>query len=231
PTSSGLATTSTTAGTGAGGGSTLNISEELQTQAVDTTPKAVTVGNAKIIADQRANTIIVLGNKEVVVKVGKILDEMDVKAPQVALSTVIGQLTLTNNEEFGVDYFAKYNKKVVGISRNTGVTIPVPMASAAPSISPGINNGIASGIVDPAGLINFSQIIQNVATGTNVYVAAGNYLAAIVHLLDQTSRLRILSRPTVFTSNNKKAIIASGQEVPIPTNTLTNVVGSNVVNN
>ena len=164
-------------------------------------------------------------------KVGKILDEMDVKAPQVALSTVIGQLTLTNNEEFGVDYFAKYNKKVVGISRNTGVTIPVPMASAAPSISPGINNGIASGIVDPAGLINFSQIIQNVATGTNVYVAAGNYLAAIVHLLEQTSRFRILSRPTVFTSNNKKAIIASGQEVPIPTNTLTNVVGSNVVNN
>jgi type II secretory pathway component GspD/PulD (secretin) len=28
----------------------------------------------------------------------------------------------------------------------------------------------------------------------------------------------------VFTSNNKKAIIASGQEVPIPVNTLTNVV-------
>ena len=221
-----------TSGTSGGAtGSTINISEELSTQPVDTTPQAVTIGNAKVIADQRANSIIVLGNREVVVKVGKILDEMDVKAPQVALSTVIGQLTLTNNEEFGVDYFAKYNKKVVGISRNTGVTIPVPMASAAPSISPGINNGIASGIVDPAGLINFSQIIQNVATGTNVYVAAGNYLAAIVHLLEQTSRFRILSRPTVFTSNNKKAIIASGQEVPIPTNTLTNVVGSNVVNN
>src|SRR5438874_1829327 len=219
-----------TSGTSGGAtGSTINISEVLSTQPVDTTPQAVTIGNAKLIADQRANSIIVLGNREVVVKVGKILDEMDVKAPQVALSTVIGQLTLTNNEEFGVDYFAKYNKKVVGISRNTGVTIPVPMASAAPSISPGINNGIASGIVDPAGLINFSQIIQNVATGTNVYVAAGNYLAAIVHLLEQTSRFRILSRPTVFTSNNKKAIIASGQEVPIPVNTLTNVVSGATV--
>ena len=219
-----------TSGTSGGAtGSTINISEELSTQPVDTTPQAVTIGNAKVIADQRANSIIVLGNREVVVKVGKILDEMDVKAPQVALSTVIGQLTLTNNEEFGVDYFAKYNKKVVGISRNTGVTIPVPMASAAPSISPGINNGIASGIVDPAGLINFSQIIQNVATGTNVYVAAGNYLAAIVHLLEQTSRFRIISRPTVFTSNNKKAIIASGQEVPIPVNTLTNVVSGATV--
>src|SRR5437773_3013253 len=68
---------------------TLNISEELTTQPVDTVPKAVTVGNAKLIADQRANAIIVLGSREVVVKVEKILDEMDVKAPQVALSTVV----------------------------------------------------------------------------------------------------------------------------------------------
>ena len=52
------------------------------------------MGNAKIIADQRSNSIIVLGNREVVVKVAKILDEMDVKAPQVALTTVIGELDL-----------------------------------------------------------------------------------------------------------------------------------------
>ena len=108
----------------------LNVSEELSTTPVDTTPKAVTVGNAKIIADQRANAIIVLGNREVVVKVQKILDEMDVKAPQVALSTVIGELTLSNDEEFGVDYFAKYKNKLVGISRNTGAPIPNPTAAS-----------------------------------------------------------------------------------------------------
>src|SRR5206468_3071344 len=181
--------------TGTAGGGTLNISEELSTQPVDTAPKAVIIGNAKLIADQRANSIIILGNREVVVKVEKILDEMDVKAPQVALSTVIGQLTLSNNEEFGVDYFAKYQNKLVAISRNTNVPIAVP--SVAPSASP---ISPITGIVDPAGLINFSQIIQNVATGTNVYVAAGNYLAAIVHLLEQTGRFKVISRPMVFTS-------------------------------
>jgi general secretion pathway protein D len=211
--------------TGTGGGGTLNISEELSTQAVDTTPKAVTIGNAKLISDQRANSIIVLGNREVVVKVEKILDEMDVKAPQVALSTVIGQLTLTNNEEFGVDWFAKYQNKLVGISRNNTIfgnnnpLLPIP--SVAPSISPGTITGNGS-IIDPANLINFSQIIQNVTNGTNVYVAAGNYLAAIVHLLEGTGKFKVMSRPTVFTSNNKKAIIASGQEVPVPVSTLTN---------
>jgi general secretion pathway protein D len=221
-TSGGLATTSTTTGAGnsgtSGGGGSLNISEELQTQAVDTTPKAVTIGNAKIIADQRTNSIIMLGNQEVVVKVGKILDEMDVKAPQVALSTVIGELTLNDDEEFGVDYFAKYKGKVVGTSRNTSVPIPLP--SPIP----------AGGIVDPANLINFSQIITNVASGTNVYVAAGNYLATIVHVLESTGRFRVINRPVVFTSNNKKAIIASGTEIPVPVNTLTNVVNQNVAN-
>src|SRR4029077_5557644 len=51
------------AGGTSGGGSTLNISEELSTQPVDTVPKAVTIGNAKLSADQRANSIIVLGNR------------------------------------------------------------------------------------------------------------------------------------------------------------------------
>jgi type II secretion system protein D len=209
-------------GSQGGTGSTLNISEELSTQPVDTTPKAVTIGNTKLIADQRANSIIVLGNREVVVKVEKILDEMDVKAPQVALSTVIGELTLNNNEEFGVDYFAKYNKRLVGISHNNSVfnqqdqpVIPIPN----PSVSP------AGSILDPSNLINFSQIIQNVGNGTNLYVAAGNAFAAIVHLLESTNKFKIISRPTVFTSNNKKAIIASGQEVPVPTSTLTNAGG------
>src|SRR6266700_5827900 len=47
PYTGGISSTSTTST-----GSTLNISEELSTQPVDTAPKAVTVGNAKLIADQ-----------------------------------------------------------------------------------------------------------------------------------------------------------------------------------
>jgi general secretion pathway protein D len=222
-------------GTGSSGtGSSLNISEELSTQPVDTVPKAVTIGNSKLIADQRANSIIVLGNREVVMKVEKILDEMDVKAPQVSLSTVIGQLTLSNNEEFGVDWFAKYNRRFVGTSRNNSVFstndpgVPIPGSSVSPgsSVPPVVGN-----VLDPANLINFSQIIQNVGNGTNIYVAAGNAFAAIVHLLESTNRFRVLSRPTVFTSNNKKAIIASGQEVPVPVSTLSNVNSGVVQNN
>lgn len=224
--STSTSTTSSGYGGTSGSGSTLNISEELQTEAVDTTPKSVTVGNAKIIADPRANTIVTLGNQEVVFKVQKVLDELDVKAPQVALTTVIGELTLNNDEEVGVDWFGKFDGKLVGISRNTGAPIPQPSAAPSSTIA------VLPTVTNPAGLVNFGQALQQVAAGTNIYVAAGNYLSAIVHLLEQSGKFKVISRPMVFTSNNKKAIIASGQEVPIPTNTLTNVVGTNTnVNN
>jgi len=204
----------------AGGGGTLNISEELSTQPVNTTPQAVTVGNSKLIADQRSNSIITLGNREVVVKVEKILDEMDVQAPQVALSTVVGQLQLNNEEEFGVDWFAKYHNRFVGTSRNNGVLDNDPNIPL-PSGSPGGN------VLDPNNLINFSRIIRNVGAGTNIYVAAGDAFAAIVHVLESTGKFKIISRPTVFTSNNKKAIIASGTEVPVPVSTLSNATTVN----
>ncbi|PYK42432.1 MAG: hypothetical protein DME46_10760 [Verrucomicrobia bacterium] len=202
-------------------GSELNISEELSTQPVDTAPKAVTVGNAKIIADQRANTIIVLGNREVVVKVEKILDEMDVKAPQVSLSTVIGELTLNNDEEFGVDYFLRYGRKAGEISRNTSAPLPIGMSS--PSGSPATTTITSPlGPFTPGDLGTFTQLVTGAASGTNVYLAAGSTLSAIVHLLETSGRFHVISRPHVFTSNNKKAIIASGTEIPVPVNTLTN---------
>jgi general secretion pathway protein D len=198
-----------------------NFSEELSTQAVDTAPKAVTIGNAKIISDQRSNAIIVLGNREVVVKVMKILDEMDVKAPQVALSTVIGELQLTKNDEFGVDYFGRARESVSGVvtSRNTSALLPDSEIR-----SDGFPTG--GGILDPANLLQFRRLANAAVGGTNVYLAAGNSLLAIVKMLHSTGNFKVISRPTVFTTNNKKAIIASGQEIPVPVSTLSN--GGNI---
>ena len=84
--------------------------------------------------------------------------------------------------------------------------------------------------MDPAGLVNFGQALQQVAGGTNIYIAAGNYLATIVHALESTGKFKVISRPMVFTSNNKKAIIASGQEIPVPVSSLTNIVNNTTVN-
>ena len=202
------------------------FSEELSTQAVDTTPKAVTVGNAKIIADQRANAIIVLGNREVVVKVGKILDEMDVKAPQVALSTVIGELSLDSDQEFGVDWLKSGGTAHTDINGNA-----LPRTQGNSTFAGFTQNGTGASLVDPAGLISLQSLLPLATaagtSGTSVFLSSGrDGLAAILHALDSTSRFRVLNRPVVFTSNNKKAIIASGQEIPVPVSTLSSFIGN-----
>ena len=196
------------------------MTEELSTQPVDTTPKAVTVGNTKMIADPRANTIIVLGNREVVVKVEKILDEMDVKAPQVALSTVIGELSLNNDEEFGVDYFLQFkNKQRWHLAQYRRAHPGAGIVSAAVAWGNARRHRRMSST--RRGLINFGQCSATVPAAPTFISRPAITLSAIVHTLDSTGRFKTISRPTVFTSNNKKAIIASGQEIPVPVSTLT----------
>ncbi len=203
------ANTTSDFGQGGGGQGGLNVSEELSTQSVDTTPRAVTIGNAKIIADQRANTIIILGNREVVVKVMKLLDEMDIKAPQVALSTVIGELTLNNDEEFGIDYFQRF-KTFEGNDGSTG---------GAGGVSRN-NSSSTTPFLNPLDLRTFAGLTAAATGGANVFLSAGGGLSAIVRALNSTGRFKTISRPKIFTSNNKKAIIASGTEVPVPVNTI-----------
>src|SRR5438067_13421329 len=75
-------------------------------------------------------------------KISKILVEMDVIVLQVVLATVIGELTLNQDEEFGVDYFIRANKKYAATTNFTcippfagggiNITSPAPRLSVAP---------------------------------------------------------------------------------------------------
>ena len=69
------------------------------------------------------------------------------------------------------------------------------------------------------------------AGGLSGFVTAGNSMTAIVTALEDTNRFRVVSRPSVFTRNNKKAIIASGQEIAVPTSIQSSLNGSSGVNN
>lgn len=217
---------------GSGSGPQLG-GEELSTPEVDTTPESRTVGNTKIIADKRANAIIVLGNQEVKDKIFRVLDQVDVRAPQVMLTAVIGELTLDNTEEFGVDYIQSLGRSTsttatsgsngsvtvtrgtrgfAGIARNTGIPITDlgALSSAASLAGAGASGGI---------------------TG---FIGLTDSLEMIVHALESTGRFRITSRPMIFTSNNKKAIIASGQSIPVPgtiTSGYTGGIDNGLVNN
>ena len=205
-------------GTGAGGGS-LNLTQGLETQQADTSPSAVIVGNTKLIADPRDNAIIVQGSGEAVDRVSKIIAQLDVRAPQVLISAVIGEFSLGDGIDSGVDYLLRTGS-VKGFTKFTGVVPPDP---SNPS---GQNPPVSGTSVIQALAAAFSNF-----NGAGALINATNGFDILVRLLESSSRFKTISRPVVFASNNKKAVIASGQEIAVPTQTLSNVGATNLIGN
>jgi type II secretory pathway component GspD/PulD (secretin) len=127
------------------------------------------------------------------------------------LATVIGELTLSKNEEFGIDYFQRYKHTSGGTRGQTGGALITDN-----------NSGLSP--VDVPTLTTVENLAAVAGSGTSVFLSSGFGLSAMVRALDETGKFKVISRPMVFTSNNKKAIIASGQEIPVPVSTLSSFV-------
>ena len=171
-------------------GSGINITEGLSTQPVDTTPKAVTVGSTKIIADPRENTIIVLGNDEVKRKIFLLLDQLDVRAPQVMISAVIGEFTLTNDSQVGIDYLLHYPSGGLVSLLGSGSSGGTGVLSALSG-----NHGFGLSNFSNSGVTNALASGLGAGTGFTAAIGAANSLDVIVSALESTGRFRITNRP------------------------------------
>lgn len=183
----------------------------------DTGPTSVIVGKTRLIADNKANAILVIGPPESQDKVKTILDSLDRRPPQVYLSTVIGQLKLLRDNEFGIDYLKLFQSNGTIASHATGIA-----GSAMNSIG-------GSSLVDPRTLTSAAAFPA--ASGLMLYGTIGKSISVYVRALESTNRFKVLARPVVYTANNKKAVISSGQRVAYPTSTLSNLDTVNNNNN
>ena len=187
--------------TGASGGVS-NTPDKLGEAVAQNPPQSATIGSTSVIADASGNSIIVYGPPESKAKAAQIIDLLDRRPKQVYLAAVIGQLRLTEGQEYGASWFAKINN---------GTTNPL-IAGAVGSFTnlavTSITNAISSFPASLSGLTVYGTIAEGIAT----YARA----------LENTGKFRTISRPVVYTVNNKKATIFSGQNVPIPGQTTYN---------
>lgn len=188
---------------------------------VDNAPVSVLVGKTRVIADPMSNSIIVIGPKESIDKATMLLDRLDQKPSQVYLATVIGQLTLTDGLSTGIDYLSGLSKAGdagtnLAVSGVTSRTDALASTAAGRAVADLRNNAITNAFGPAAGL--------------GLYGAIGDSLDIFVTALETKRNFKVLSRPSVFALNNRKATITSGQKVPYP-QTTTSVLGNNVNNN
>src|SRR5271166_4054850 len=173
-------------------------------------PQAVIVGRSRIISDAKDNKILVIGPPESVRKVQTILDRLDRRPQQVYLSTVIGQLQLTKDYQLGVDYTQTFKK----IAEHAGV-------ASANLNSQGIVNSNGQIVASPTQILSTSTVPT--LSGLTIYGQITDAISVFIRALDSRSDFKILARPAVYTANNKRAVISSGQRVPVPESTLSNL--------
>ena len=174
-------------------------------------PLSVLVGKTRLVADVQANKLIAYGPPEDIAKITSLLDRLDRKPPQVYLATIIGQLTLNDGMNFGVDYLRQFKAGGGGNYSASFVTLD----NLAKSVTDVRNPVLKTPVGALAGLNVYGQIAQGVD--------------AFVRALETTQRFKILSRPSIYAANNKKAVITSGQRIPIPTSSITDLANANNV--
>jgi type II secretory pathway component GspD/PulD (secretin) len=202
----------TSSGTGgvSGAGQLGSLEEPGEQQAA----QSVIVGKTRLIADNRANSILVIGQPEARDKVKAILDKLDKRPMQVYLATVIGQLRVLNDDQFAVNILQKY----VGGPQTGAASV-----SGGRSIISSGTNGVTPLSPSAATLAQMAQVASAALPGMQIATFIAGSIDLYIQALTATARFRIASRPSVFTANNKKAVIFNGRKIAVPTSTVTSL--------
>ena len=208
-------------GFGSGGSSGGGASGGLGEPDVSSAPESVLVGRTLLVADNITNSIVVQGPPSGLEIIERLLDQIDVKPDQVMISTVIGQLTLGKGMETGLDYLFRGGDFA---SRGGGGFLPafpilnkfIPEIPGTPGIgTPGLPGYIAPIPGTPA-QNEFNPGSLSSGSGLRAYGQIGD-LSVFLRAVQSRSDFTVLSRPSIFTSNNQKGTITSGERIAIPT--------------
>jgi type II secretory pathway component GspD/PulD (secretin) len=192
---------------GAGGGSSFGGGSGLQSKRQAGPPTSLVMGKTLIISDPTQNSIFASGPPEHLETVNQIIDALDIRPQQVFLSVVIGQLKLTDNHDFGIDYL--FGPTEVAAGKYSG------MGAGTVKNRVGTNQNI----LDPTGLKGVGDLASKIPTGISLYGTIYDNVNVVISALDSNSNFKVLSRPSVFTLNNEPASIETGQQIPVPAST------------
>jgi general secretion pathway protein D len=158
------------------------------------------LGQTKIIADERTNSLLIYASKEDMEKIKGIISQLDTFLPQVLIESVIISVDLNTSKNLGVSYQEAKGHGIGNYFNGIG----------------GINNG---------NILNQSSFLSGTATNAAGALPGGfSYLAHLGQDLDVTvtaaasdSRAKILQRPRIQTSHGIEATIFVGESRPYPT--------------
>jgi len=197
---------------GRSGGATGDLGNAGSDQAA--APQSVVIDKTLLIADNIQNMLIASGPPENLRRIDELLDTMDVRPVQIQISAIISQLTLGDNYEFALNFLRTLEQPADGASFNGGGALVSRTPERLFSLSD---------LTDP------TKMTQT--TGLNLYGQINKYLDMHLKALETTNRFKVLSRPTIYTVNNRQAVIETGERVAVPRSTLSSLDTGGINNN
>jgi general secretion pathway protein D len=169
-------------------------------------PESLIVGKTLLIADPQSNSLVVSGSPEHIAVIDQLIREMDVRPQQVYISTIIGQLNLGGDFNYGFDFLNMLDDFTL---RQKDVTAP-------------------GGTTSIAGALDIPFNMEKFGTGSMSFYGQLGSLSRYINLLQGNRDFKVLSTPSLYTTNNGKAVISSGQRIAVPVNVLSNAGINNI---
>jgi general secretion pathway protein D len=156
--------------------------------------------NVRITADTANNAIVVYSTEADYRVVERAIRDFDRPKLQVAIDATVAEITLTDDLQYGVQFFLS-NKNVSG-----GVLGP-GAATAQSNVS----------AVTAASTIAQSVLLQSVGPGVNLLLGSAGGPRAILNALQTLTDVKVLSSPSLVALDNQPALLQVGDEIPITT--------------
>lgn len=183
----------------------------------------------RVLADLRSNALLMMGTKEDIADLEKVIEKLDVMLSQVLIEAVILEVDLNKTTEAGITWLQRslqaYNQTSGGPGGGASIKQPVLAfgggfnpSSAGATLANGAS--IANGFTLPGGT-------SGMPGGLNYYTTiSGLNLDTIIHLVNSTSDARILSTPVIMATDNETAEIKNTKQKPVITSTTIYSTGS-----
>lgn len=207
-----------------------------------------------VVPEPVANKLILAATPRFYDEIKALIDKLDEQPPQVMIQVLIAEVSLNHVKEFGVELGVQssvlFDRSLLGdlltttnssqASTAAGVTTVTEEIIQAASNIPGFlfndsgplgNSGSSQAVasaqeIGGQGLSNFGvgRSSQNSGFGGLVLSASSQNVSVLLRALNETRRVRVLSRPQIRTLDNQPAFIQVGQRVP-------RIIGSTVNQN
>jgi type II secretory pathway component GspD/PulD (secretin) len=197
--------------------------------------------NVVVVAEPVTNNLLINATPQAMAALIPVIERLDAQPLQVAIETLIAEVDLTNNEEFGIEVGLQspvlFGRSVIPSSSATfanatggfippGVTVNSTITNytgtAFPfnnvSTPPAYNNFVNPGVVGYQGLTNYGTGRANAnGIGGFVFSAASDTVNVLIRALKTQGRVDNLTRPTVTVLDNQIGTVNVGGLYPYVT--------------